>query len=126
MKLAYPRRVKGQTRGQPPADTVFFKLVDIEENVWMGSVVDRTLLIYFDKSMADSSMELKAGLVALLDLATECLDCERAVICIDKQLMNLPMLIRNFYWVGFELVKCPPDVNGGSLSDAWVAMEMDL
>ncbi|KAK9389463.1 ornithine decarboxylase antizyme-domain-containing protein [Lipomyces mesembrius] len=126
MKVAYPRRVKGQTKGQPLADTVFFKLVDIEENVWMGAVADRTLLIYFDKSMADSNMELKAGLVALLDLATECLDCERAVICIDKQLMNLPVLIRNFYWVGFVLLKSPSNVNGGSLSDAWVAMDMDL
>ncbi|KAK9464556.1 ornithine decarboxylase antizyme-domain-containing protein [Lipomyces arxii] len=126
MKLAAPGRFVRDGATRPPVDTLFFQLIDIEDNKWIGAVVDNTLLIYFDKSMAESNMELKEGLVALLDLATECMQCERAVICLDKQLVETPMLIRDLFWVGFELSTCPQGLNGGALSDAWVAMEMDL
>ncbi|KAK7207186.1 ornithine decarboxylase antizyme-domain-containing protein [Myxozyma melibiosi] len=121
MRVAYPRH-----RGIPPSQTEFFKLVDFENNVWMGAVVDRTMLIYFDKEMANSRMDLKAGLVAVMDLASELLECERVVICIDRTIMKLHNLVNTFYWVGFELVKCPVDFNGGQLSDAWIAMEIEV
>jgi len=120
-KIAYPRRIKGSHSTME--DTTYFRLVDIEGYVWTGAVVDKVLLIYFDKSLADKKMELKAGLVAVLDLATDSLNCEHAVICLDRQLMDLPTIIRSFYWVGFDLIKVP---SGKLLSDAWIAMEMNL
>ncbi|KAK9456512.1 ornithine decarboxylase antizyme-domain-containing protein [Dipodascopsis uninucleata] len=124
LKLAYPRRMSLRN---PKRDNItYFKLLDIEGCSWTGAIVEDTLLLYLDKTLVDKRMELKTGLVALLDLATDCLNCQRAVVCVDKQISDLANVTRNFFWVGFEMVRVPSFVNGGVLSDAWIAMEMCL
>ncbi|KAK9462980.1 ornithine decarboxylase antizyme-domain-containing protein [Lipomyces oligophaga] len=135
VRVAYPSRsladgVAAGRRGlalcSSNDETEFFSLVDVEENVWMGAVVDDTMLIYFDKEMLNSHVDLRSGLVAVMDLASELLHCQRVVLCIDRQILKLQNIVSTFYWVGFELVKCPPNINGGQLSDAWIAMDIEL
>ncbi|KAK9480933.1 hypothetical protein V1514DRAFT_287843 [Lipomyces japonicus] len=126
LKVAYPNRCMNFS-GQRPADAVLLKLEDLNSYLWYGAVVDRTLIIYFDKSVIHRNMEVKAGLVAVMDLAYSCFDCQRAVVCIDKQLLlEQPYYIKHFHWMGFSLVRCPKYINGGQLSTAWAAMEVEL
>ncbi|CAG8731757.1 15507_t:CDS:2, partial [Gigaspora rosea] len=43
-------------------------------------------------------------IVAILELAEECLKCDSLVVCLDKKYPQLSTLIRSFLYVGFELV----------------------
>jgi len=44
---------------------------------------ERTLFLFFEKGVQGT--ELKHGLVALIDLATDCFECESLVVCLDRQ-----------------------------------------
>ncbi|KAF3939308.1 hypothetical protein ABW19_dt0201787 [Dactylella cylindrospora] len=63
---------------------------------------ERSLFLFFDKGV--NGTELKSGLVALIDLATECFDCQDLVICLDRDTDGLDSLVHNLGWVGLELV----------------------
>ncbi|KAF3923443.1 hypothetical protein ABW21_db0207324 [Orbilia brochopaga] len=63
---------------------------------------ERSLFLFFDKGV--NGTELKSGLVALIDLATECFDCQDLVICLDRETDGLDSLVHNLGWVGLELV----------------------
>jgi len=63
---------------------------------------ERSLFLFFDKGV--NGTELKSGLVALIDLATECFDCQDLVICLDRDTDGLNSLVHNLGWVGLELV----------------------
>ncbi|KAF3919984.1 hypothetical protein AA313_de0210105 [Arthrobotrys entomopaga] len=62
---------------------------------------ERSLFLFFDKGV--NGTELKSGLVALIDLATECFDCQDLVICLDRDTDGLDSLVHNLGWVGLEL-----------------------
>lgn len=62
---------------------------------------ERSLFLFFDKGV--NGTELKSGLVALIDLATECFDCQDLVICLDRETDGLNSLVHNLGWVGLEL-----------------------
>jgi len=63
---------------------------------------ERSLFLFFDKGV--NGTELKSGLVALIDLATECFGCQDLVICLDRDTDGLNSLVHNLGWVGLELV----------------------
>ncbi|EWC46522.1 hypothetical protein DRE_04245 [Drechslerella stenobrocha 248] len=63
---------------------------------------ERSLFLFFDKGV--NGTELKSGLVALIDLATECFDCQDLVICLDRETDGLDSLAHNLGWVGLELI----------------------
>jgi len=63
---------------------------------------ERSLFLFFDKGV--NGTELKSGLVALIDLATECFGCQDLVICLDRDNDGLDSLVHNLGWVGLELV----------------------
>ncbi|KAK9474077.1 ornithine decarboxylase antizyme-domain-containing protein, partial [Dipodascopsis tothii] len=104
-------------------EVAYIKLYNhIEEQRWIGAVIDQVLVVYVGADAgANRLVEMKGSLVALLDLATECLNCDRVVICLDKTVEDFSTVVRNFYWVGFELIPTKRP-----LSDAWVGLEMEL
>lgn len=78
--------------------------------------VEQTLFLFF-RHVAGT--QLKHGLMALIELATECFACDRLVICLERDGEGLHGLVRDLGWVGFELVTLAhwmqteiPHVNG--------------
>jgi len=63
--------------------------------------LEKTLFLFFEH-VADT--QLKHGLMALIELATECFACDRLVICLERNAQGLRGLMRDLGWVGFELV----------------------
>jgi len=63
--------------------------------------VERTLFLFFEQVAAT---QLKTGLMALIELASECFTCDRLVICLERNGDGLQNLIRDLGWVGFELI----------------------
>ncbi|KAK9451293.1 ornithine decarboxylase antizyme-domain-containing protein [Limtongia smithiae] len=126
MAIAYPQQHPDDRRCGND-DNLYIRLVDYDGHVWTGAVVDKTMLIYIEPSKkVKSTGEIKGGLMAVMDLATESLDCERMVICVDKDHAMLTQLLPFFSWVGFEFVQTPANFNNGQLSDAWIAMDIEL
>lgn len=122
LHVAYPKLVSHRSSA-----VSYIRLQNhIEEQRWIGAVVDGVLVVYvggqYGSSTSENTADMKGSLVALLDLATECLECDRVVIALDKLLPDLSSQIRNFYWVGFEMIK----LGKSQLSDAWIAMDMQL
>jgi oligosaccharide translocation protein RFT1 len=72
----------------------------VAEKVGRGKV-EKTLFLFFENV---EGTQLKHGLIALIELATECFNCDRLVICLDRKTDGLRNLIRDFGWVGFELI----------------------
>jgi len=66
----------------------------------VGNATEKTLFLFFQEL---AGLPLKEGLVALIELATDCYNCDRLVICLDRQTHNLNQLIHDLGWVGFEL-----------------------
>ncbi|KAI5851594.1 ornithine decarboxylase antizyme-domain-containing protein [Morchella snyderi] len=63
--------------------------------------VEKTLFLFFESV---EGTQLKHGLIALIELATECFNCDRLVIALDRKTDGIHGLIRDFGWVGFELI----------------------
>lgn len=61
---------------------------------------DKSLFLFFEQL---SNLPSKDGLLALIELASECYECDRLVICLDRQSNDLHALIRDLGWFGFEL-----------------------
>ncbi|RIB04873.1 acyl-CoA N-acyltransferase [Gigaspora rosea] len=66
---------------------------------WEGFVMNSVLFL-----KGNGVVELKESIVAILELAEECLKCDSLVVCLDKKYPQLSTLIRSFLYVGFELV----------------------
>ncbi|KAF0492646.1 ornithine decarboxylase antizyme [Gigaspora margarita] len=66
---------------------------------WEGFVMNSVLFL-----KGNGVVELKESIVAILELAEECLKCDSLVVCLDKKYPQLPTIIRSFLYVGFELV----------------------
>lgn len=103
----------------------------------IGSDTEKTLFLFFQEL---AGLPLKEGLVALIELATDCYHCDRLVICLDRQTHALHQLIRDLGWVGFELITLSHWIDDGrnprtgregttSLSDTsevWLFVGMEL
>ncbi|TGZ77863.1 hypothetical protein EX30DRAFT_374346, partial [Ascodesmis nigricans] len=63
--------------------------------------VDRTMFLFFQHV---AGTQLKQGLMALIELASECFECDRLVICLERAGEGLQGLVRDLGWVGFELI----------------------
>lgn len=63
--------------------------------------VEKTLFLFFEHI---AGTQLKHGLMALIELATECFACDRLVICLQRNAEGLRGLVRDLGWVGFELI----------------------
>lgn len=81
--------------------------------------VEKTLFLFFE---AVGGTQLKPGLMALIELASECFACDRLVICLERnapglrKISSFPSffdmvpnllidgLVRDLGWVGFELI----------------------
>lgn len=61
---------------------------------------DKAMFLFFEQL---SKLPLKDGLLALIELASDCYGCDRLVICLDRQSNDLHALIRDLGWFGFEL-----------------------
>ncbi|KAI5821449.1 ornithine decarboxylase antizyme-domain-containing protein [Pyronema omphalodes] len=72
----------------------------IADKVLPRGGVEKTLFLFFEH-VADT--ELKHGLMALIELATECFSCDRLVICLERNAEGLNGLMCDLGWVGFEL-----------------------
>lgn len=46
--------------------------------------------------------------MALIELASECFNCDRLILCLERNGEGLQALIRDLGWVGFELVTLTP------------------
>jgi len=66
-----------------------------------GSNASKTLFLFFQEL---GGLPLKDGLVALIELATDCYSCDQLVLCLDRRTHGLHQLIRDLGWVGFELI----------------------
>ncbi|CAG8527908.1 11151_t:CDS:2 [Ambispora leptoticha] len=75
------------------------------EYAWKGFVMNETLFL---KGSGLGDVDLRESIVAVLELAEECLKCCSLVVCLDKKDPQLTTLIRTFMYVGFE--SCDPRV----------------
>jgi len=75
-------------------------------SAFLGVVVNGRTLVLRAEEEEDgwAGIEVKEGLVALLDLAIECLGCATLVLCVDRTHPHIGSLIRDLGWIGFDLV----------------------
>lgn len=68
-----------------------------------GSSTEKTLFLFLDNV---EDVELKNGLVALMELALEVFDCEKLVLALSRETgeTSLKTLTSSLGWMGFELV----------------------
>jgi len=68
-----------------------------------GSSTEKTLFLFLDNV---EDVELKSGLVALMELGLEVFDCEKLVLALrrDTGEVSLKNLTSSLGWMGFELV----------------------
>jgi len=99
-----------------------------------GANASKTLFLFFQELAV---LPLKEGLVALIELATDCYNCDQLVLCLDRRTHGLHQLIHDLGWVGFELITLSHWVDDGrssgpgkiALSDTsefWLFMGMEL
>ncbi|KAI9856693.1 MAG: hypothetical protein M1824_005275 [Vezdaea acicularis] len=88
---------------------------------------EHTLFIFFDEAI--SGKDLKTGLMALIELATdESIDCSHLVVCLErsKPTADLKRLVRDLGWAGFRLVTLEPwSSEKNMVSDTWLLLSMD-
>ncbi|CAG8783497.1 2857_t:CDS:2 [Dentiscutata erythropus] len=109
-------------RGGAPHIDYFLTIVSVQQHdcKWEGFVMNRVLFL---KGHGLNVVELKESIVAILELAEECLKCNSLVVCLDKKCTHLSTLIRSFLYVGFELV-LPGTFNHNSSDFLLVGMEL--
>ncbi|KAG9306225.1 hypothetical protein G9A89_016129 [Geosiphon pyriformis] len=95
--------------GTPPAhiDTLL-TIVSTQpksEYAWEGFVMNGTLFL---KGNGLDNVDLRESIVAVLELAEECLKCRSLVVCLEKNDPQLANLIRTFMYIGFET--CIPNI----------------
>ncbi|ODV92647.1 hypothetical protein CANCADRAFT_1238 [Tortispora caseinolytica NRRL Y-17796] len=87
----------------------------IQGSQWKGIVTDSHLYVFYDLAHRTN---LKQGLMCLLDLASECLNCEQVSICLPRDAPDVKVIASDLYWVGFQLSPGP--------CDTWMVLTMDL
>lgn len=62
------------------------------------------VFLFFGEEQLDRAVQLKAGLMALIELAAEGFGARRLVLCLQRNATGLQALVRDLGWVGFELI----------------------
>ncbi|KAI9193723.1 acyl-CoA N-acyltransferase [Polychytrium aggregatum] len=74
---------------------------------WPGVVANNTFFLRIPEDSTEwdpQGFGFKESVLAILELAEGCLECENVVICLEKSRADLTPLMRAFMFVGFELV----------------------
>ncbi|KZM23810.1 uncharacterized protein EKO05_0001021 [Ascochyta rabiei] len=91
---------------------------------------EKSMFVFFDQAVIQSSGDLKAGLMALLELCElDYFACDRLVVAIDRA-ADSTSLMKDLGWIGFGLAtldKFVPDddVEAEVTSQQWLFMEME-
>lgn len=88
---------------------------------------EKTLFAFLDNTVID--MELKQGLMALIELAESALGCARIVVCLDRDISRTQAqgLLKSFRWVGFDLATLDFLANDLDVtSEKWLFMSMEV
>lgn len=74
-----------------------------------------------------SQLQAKEGLVILLDLAIDCLDCNNIVLILERQSFagKLESILHDLSWVGFELL-APESIAKVHCSEEYLFIGMEL
>ena len=70
--------------------------------------------------------------MAIIELASEKLQCAQVVVCLDRSVYDedRQSLLKSLEWIGFELITLDmwmkPDAKGPDVSDKWLLMGMEL
>ncbi|KAJ8112256.1 hypothetical protein OPT61_g5335 [Boeremia exigua] len=91
---------------------------------------ERAMFVFFDQAVMQSSSDLKAGLMALLELCeVPHFSCNRLVVAIDRA-ADSKALMKDLGWIGFGLATLDDFVDDEDLeaevtSAKWLFMEME-
>ncbi|KAL1921013.1 uncharacterized protein VTP21DRAFT_11648 [Calcarisporiella thermophila] len=73
--------------------------VHLENHSWQGTVIDKTLMLMCP--LIGEDIDLRESLVTVLELAEQCLECHRVIICLERQARALN-IVHDLLFVGFE------------------------
>lgn len=90
----------------------------------------KAMFVFFDQAVMQSSGDLKAGLMALLELCeVPHFGCDRLVVAIDRS-ADSKALMKDLGWIGFGLATLDDfvsdeDMEAETTSQQWLFMEME-
>ncbi|KAH6644446.1 ornithine decarboxylase antizyme-domain-containing protein [Boeremia exigua] len=91
---------------------------------------EKAMFVFFDQAVMQSSGDLKAGLMALLELCeVQQFGCDRLVVAIDRS-ADSKALMKDLGWIGFGLATledfvADEDMEAEITSQQWLFMEME-
>ncbi|KAJ4339274.1 hypothetical protein N0V95_007827 [Ascochyta clinopodiicola] len=90
---------------------------------------EKSMFVFFDQAVIQSSGDLKAGLMALLELCElDYFACDRLVVAIDRT-ADSTSLMKDLGWIGFGLATLDDfvldDIEAEVTSQQWLFMEME-
>jgi len=88
---------------------------------------DKTLFAFLDASSLER--ELKAALVALIEIAEDPLGCSSLVLCVDRSIPDAESkeLLKSLGWVGFEVTGLGQWIGGRDItSKRWLFLGMEV
>lgn len=74
-------------------------------------------------------MLTSSRLIAIIELASETLQCAQVVVCLDRSVddEDRQSLLKSLEWIGFELITLDMWMKPGpEVSDKWLLMGMEL
>lgn len=87
---------------------------------WIGFIENNVFHQFVSLPRDADWSQLKESVIALLDLASDCLECTGMVLYVDRECAHFQALLRDFMWVGFT------PKTAGFISEKWVMLGMDL
>ncbi|CAG80583.1 YALI0D04224p [Yarrowia lipolytica CLIB122] len=87
---------------------------------WIGFIENNVFHQFVSIPRDADWSQLKESVIALLDLASDCLECTGMVLYLDRECTHFQSLLRDFMWVGFT------PKTAGVISEKWVMLGMDL
>ena len=71
-------------------------------NCWAGFLSHNNLII--ENLNWDNVEDIRYTIVAIIDLAESCLNCQNVIIALDKSINDLTSLIHSFFYVGGQIL----------------------
>ncbi|KAG5354657.1 hypothetical protein CJU89_6433 [Yarrowia sp. B02] len=87
---------------------------------WIGFIENNVFHQFVSIPRDADWSQLKESVIALLDLASDCLECTGMVLYVDRECAHFQSLLRDFMWVGFT------PKTAGLISEKWVMLGMEL
>ncbi|KAG5361239.1 hypothetical protein CJU90_2617 [Yarrowia sp. C11] len=87
---------------------------------WIGFIENNVFHQFVSIPRDADWSQLKESVIALLDLASDCLECTGMVLYLDRDCAHFQSLLRDFMWVGFT------PKTAGLISEKWVMLGMEL